>query len=754
MKIKQILIILLIIFTSCQSDDEVDNPMPVINTLNASVGANGGINVYGSYELNGYEISKIGFEVSTDSLFVSEKKRYEVSNNSTAKISYFVTTGIEENIRYYYRAFLQTPEETFYGETRSIVSDGSVSPEITGLSSNYGHIADTLTIYGHFFKDINYQTFVFLSEIRAFVLSANDSVIQCTIPVSIRTVSSEVQVQISNRIGRYEGFTLHKPLISTVDPLASLIGDTITIAGDHFDISNTRNRVFFNDIKATVIESRRQELKVVVPAAIDAPASIIRVNAQLQDTVFKQSFTLLPPEIDDITPLTATFRDELTITGKNFDLEISGNKVYFGNVLAQITYADRNTIKVIVPDNLEKSRETISVFAQAQQTSYNEPFQLIAPQINLVPQSAYTDEDITIAGDYFHSKFNKNTVTFEDVEATIVSGDKENLTVKVPRGPYPRRKATVKIQLLDLVVEYQLDLTVLDKWIMVSNDLPFEFYRSINGAAVANNEAYLITRSRDFTDTGYYLWKFNPDDYSWTKYVLPFQPKFSASVVSNDEKLYVYSALDNNDFWEFDPASQQWARRSQFPGVRRDYTMHFAIHGDIYIGAGVDIETYDQTNYRDVYKYSPSSDTWSKIADFPYNELFMRIETSSFVINDIAYVGNGATNTGAYDFWSYLPLNNEWKPIADFPDARLYTASFQLGNLGYVTCGTSMIGSATKDCWIYDPSLNTWSKSDDIGRLERNMHFAFSLNGKGYVGGGGTTPSGGNSGFDLYEYKP
>lgn len=739
---------------SCQSKDNVEELTPVVNTLTANIGTHGGIYLNGSYELNGNEILKIGFEFSTDNLFQSYKPIvYEVSNNSTTKISYFVTMGIEQNVKYYYRAFLQTPVGTFYGETKSIVSDGCVSPEITSLSNNYGHIADTLTIHGHFFKDPNYQTFVLFSDVKASILLVNDSMIQCTVPSYIKTVSSVIKVQINNRIGRYESFTLYKPSLITIDPLVSLIGDTITISGDHFDISSYRNNVFFNDIKATVIKSQRQELKVIVPSNIELPRFRIRVNTQLQDVISNQTFTLAPPEIDLITPLTATFRNELTITGRNFDFEISRNKVFFGDVQAQITYANRNMIKVIIPDDLKKSLETISVSAQVQQITHNKLFQLLQPQIKIVPQSAYTDENITIEGNYFHPNRNKNTVTFENVDATILSGDKEKLTVQVPRGPYPRRKATVKIQLLDMVVEHDLDLTILDKWIMVSNDLPFSFYRAVNGAVVGNNEAYIITGTGQYTDTNFYLWKFNSENFSWTKYTLPFQPRFSASAESNGEKIYVYSALKDNTFWEFNPVNQQWTKRSQFPGERRDFTMHFSINGDIYMGAGVDIDN-NLKNYRDMYKYSPLLDTWSRIADFPYEEFFMRIETSHFVINNIAYVGNGATNTGADDFWSYLPQSNEWKQIGDFPDARTYTASFELNNRGYVTGGKPVGGSATTDCWVYNPSSRSWSKSNNIGHVERNMHFAFSLNNRGYVGGGGTNPWGGSSGFDLYEYIP
>lgn len=104
------------------------------------------------------------------------------------------------------------------------------------------------------------------------------------------------------------------------------------------------------------------------------------------------------------------------------------------------------------------------------------------------------------------------------------------------------------------------------------------------------------------------------------------------------------------------------------------------------------------------------------------------------------------------DYWSYHPNNDEWKRIADFNDARSYTASFQLNGFGYVTGGS--FASAHKDCWRYDPSLETWTKIEDIGHVTRGGHFSFSLNDRAYIGGGGFYYVGSKVAYDFYEYIP
>jgi N-acetylneuraminic acid mutarotase len=663
--------ILLSFFISCNSDDE-NNPetsMPEVFTLNAMIGTNGGVNLSGNYISNGHIISEQGFEYSVDSLF-NNRVILNSESNSNNDIEFFLVNGIEEGVKYFYKAFVKTSGEQFYGNTKSFISDGGVRPEIHSISDDFGHIADTLEIYGKYFKDDHHQTFLDFSEINGEIIALNDTIIKCKVPTSINNVINNIRVRINNREGTYS------------------------------------------------------------------------------------SFTLLEPQITSISPLNATFGDELTITGDHFDFEMSRNKVYFGNIEADITYADKNTLIVIVPNNLESSSEPIKVIAQLQEVVFGDNFQLIPPEINFVPHEVYAHQDITIQGAFFHPILNRNTITIENIEVNVTSGDTENLNTKIPLGPFPRRKAIVKIQLLDLIVEYEIELNILDKWVMVSDNLPFRFYRSVNNAIVAQNQAFVIAPSLDIFDDTHYLWKFNPVDFSWEQSTIPFTMKGSAVSVSNGNKVYVYNAENNNGFWEYNPMTQQWNQLTAYPGSRRDYPTHFSINGDIYIGMGADFEPYTSIKYGDFYKYSPTTNSWSQIADFTYQNYFLRTETSTFTINNIAYVGNGATNTGMVDYWSYHPNTDEWIRIANFNDSRRYTASFELNGYGYVTGGRPTGGSNTKDCWRYEPLLDSWKQMDDIGHIERGGHFSFSLNGRAYVGGGGIYNSGGSNGYDFYEFIP
>lgn len=746
----------LLFFISCGSDDNKspENEDPSVTTINALIGNTVIVTFTGNYSPNGNEITDIGFEYALNSEFTSNKITLFATNQGNNQIFYELSNGIEQNITYYYRAFVKAGGAIFYGSVKNFIYDGSVSPEITSLSSEFGHIEDTLQIRGLNFIDPLYDTFVEFDTFSSQIVSLSDTLITCVVPFYMEEITNDIWVKIDNRADSYSSFTLYTPTIASVIPIEAKIGDTITMNGAHFDLPDFRNKVHLGNIEASVFNSDRTQLNFIVPPTIESPSESITLTAQLQEVTHSENFQLAAPEITSITPLSATFGDEVTINGNNFDFDLTRNKVFFGNIEAQINYADPNTLIAIVPNDLESSSESIKVMAQLQETTFNQNFELIQPIITFVPPNVYTEDDITIEGAYFHPENEKNIVTIEDIPVSVDSGDTENLNTTIPRGPFPRRKAIVRVQVLDIIVEYEIEINILDPWIMITDELPFKYNRAINNAVVANNEAYVMAPIANTTSGPIRLWKFNQNEYSWEQSNIPFNMRGTAVAESNGSKVYLYSAESDNSFYEYDPVSQQWTALAPFPGERRDWATHFTINGDIYIGMGADFDPFTSIKYGNFFKYSPTTNTWTEIAEFTYQNYFLRTETASFTLNNVAYVGHGATNTGMKDFWSYQPSTDEWIRVADFVDARHYSASFEINGFGYVTCGNPVGGSNRKDCYRYDPVANTWTEMEEVGRMQRGGHFAFALNGKAYVGSGGITVSGGTTGYDFYEYIP
>jgi N-acetylneuraminic acid mutarotase len=212
---------------------------------------------------------------------------------------------------------------------------------------------------------------------------------------------------------------------------------------------------------------------------------------------------------------------------------------------------------------------------------------------------------------------------------------------------------------------------------------------------------------------------------------VPFTTSLYGNATSNGKKIYVYTATADNNFWEFDPLSNQWEQKKSFPGEPRGGSTHFSIGGEIYVGLGAENVNWDKGKHIDFYKYSPATDTWTRVADFTHEPFRNRYVTSTFTINNIAYFGHGSSYSDNKTFWSYHPATDEWRQISDCPVAANFTTGFALGGYGYVT-GEMGVDELT---WKYDPVLDKWEQSHSMIK-PRASHFSFTLNGKAYIGGG------------------
>ncbi|HLO59249.1 MAG TPA: IPT/TIG domain-containing protein [Bacteroidales bacterium] len=538
------------------------------------------------------------------------------------------------------------------------------------------------------------------------------------------------------------------PEILQVIPEIAHIADTVEIFGKNFGRNNYfyYMQVNFSGARAQVLNYNDSLITCIIPEDCRT------YRPQLKVTVFDKSdsasFQLYKPVIESFTP-TGTFRDTITITGQHFDKVAVRNEVSIGSTIAAVISSSREKLKVLVPDNLNKSIARIKVTAQLQSTTSETPFKLKTPVISAVPECSFSDSEIELKGKFFNPVRYYNKVLIEDVESEIISVNTESIIIKVPYGPFPRGYAHVKIQVADTIVDSGLDFCIEDNWLMISNTLPFTFYGDV-GTFTIGNTAYVISHPHEPLEDRQYLWKFNTQDYTWKKYSIPFDLMHTGICTTNGVKGYVYTATETDNFWEFDPLSDTWTQKADFPAVRRDEASAFSVNRDIYVGIGSDFYLSNDLALHDFYKYDPGLNIWTRISDLDPDSHWARTEASTFVIDNIAYLTCGARNTGMYDAWKYIYSTDKWIRIADFPDARHYTGSFVLNNKGYITNGSPVGDWESDECWEYDPVSNDWKSFYPIGHKRRYRGFAFSVNGKAFAGGGYGGANSGNTTWELY----
>jgi len=192
-----------------------------------------------------------------------------------------------------------------------------------------------------------------------------------------------------------------------------------------------------------------------------------------------------------------------------------------------------------------------------------------------------------------------------------------------------------------------------------------------------------------------------------------------------------------------------WFQKSIFPAEARHRTTSFSIGNQGYMGLG-HINSGTDVVHEDFWKYDPSSNSWSQVANYPEGKIY---HATCFVIDNLAYVGTGRRENGSYSakFHAYNSQTNTWTTKSDFiGPPRRGSVGFSLNNIGYV--GTGQIsGGFSSAFYKYEPTSDSWAQIASIPATERTSAVGFSINNLGYVGTG-ETPFGPIN--DFWEYSP
>ena len=275
------------------------------------------------------------------------------------------------------------------------------------------------------------------------------------------------------------------------------------------------------------------------------------------------------------------------------------------------------------------------------------------------------------------------------------------------------------------------------------------------------DKGYIVTGAK--YDNGFYicnkdLWEYDPAAGIWSQKADFGGPgRYAAVGFSIASKGYVgwglmapFYYLD--DFWEYDPAANAWTQKADLGSSGgREGGVGLSIGNKGYVGTGCNHNINNGERLKDFWEYEPATDTWTRRTDFGGSA---RVAAAGFSIGSKGYVGTGASSVCLNDFWEYNPANNAWTRKADFGGAARQSAtSFSIGNYGYL--GTGIFGEVNparcKDFWEYSVEHDTWTQKNDFGGMARSDATGFSVGMKGYIGCGNIS---GQQTNDLWEFDP
>ncbi len=196
-----------------------------------------------------------------------------------------------------------------------------------------------------------------------------------------------------------------------------------------------------------------------------------------------------------------------------------------------------------------------------------------------------------------------------------------------------------------------------------------------------------------------------------------------------------------NDSYSFSDTSTSLHVLHHLP-VLRYGGISFTANNQGYVGFGVD---QDGNYCKDLWRYDPASDSWTKMASCPGPGI---VNGGSFVLNNTAYILTG-TNAGYNDsVWAYAIATNSWSAKHNTPfSARASATCFSYANYGYVIGGESNTIISLAEVWKYDPAADSWQSLPDFPGTARNSACSFVLGNTLYYGSGGDINN-----FMLYDY--
>ena len=202
------------------------------------------------------------------------------------------------------------------------------------------------------------------------------------------------------------------------------------------------------------------------------------------------------------------------------------------------------------------------------------------------------------------------------------------------------------------------------------------------------------------------------------------------------------------DMWEYDPQTNMWTQKGDFPGAgTSNRPVSFAIGDKGYVCLG-DNGAGNYTN--ELWEYDHQNDSWQQRTPFPGHGRGVAV---CFVIDDKGYVGTGEyfDDQGHHvlkDFWAYDPSNDQWMQVADMPLPLVAAVAFSAAGKGYVGSGANDDTPLFNDFYAYDPVADSWTQIQSLPRSPTALATAFSIGNQGYFG------MGLDDAQQFFEYNP
>jgi YD repeat-containing protein len=314
------------------------------------------------------------------------------------------------------------------------VSSGGVTftvtpaPAISSLSPNSGAIGSSVTIAGSNFGPSQGNGSVKFNGKTETITSWSST----SIGVSVLTGTTTGNVVVTAAGGVASPgvpFTVTPaPNITSLSVASGVVGTPITISGANF--GSSAGSVTFNGGAAAPTSWSASSISVVVPpSATTGNVVVIALGGVGSNGI---SFTV-PPSITGLSPNSGIAGTPVTISGNTFGTSQGTSTVTFNGTAGTPTSWSTSSIVVPVPNTASSGNVVVTVGGLA---SNGSPFTFVPTPIisSLSPSSGPVNTQVTVSGSHFGSPQGTGTISFNGVQASVVSWGDTAIKANVPAG--------------------------------------------------------------------------------------------------------------------------------------------------------------------------------------------------------------------------------------------------------------------------------------------------------------------------------
>ncbi len=459
--------------------------------------------------------------------------------------------------------------------------------------------------------------------------------------------------------------------VTNFSPSKGQTGTEITVIGTGFSAVSNENTVTLGTTPVTLNMAEAGKLKFDVPEG--ASSGKISVTVGTETITSSATFTVEVPNpvplITGFSPVEGEWGDHITITGTGFSE--TDNIVTINGRYAETMNREGNQITVQIGDNTRTGKIVVT---------------------NTYDESGESEDDFTV----FHGKW-AQVADFGGGPTRRATAFNLNGLGYVTNG--------LENELVNTEV-WSYDATT-NVWSQINDFSGTSIYWGV-GFVIADTPYVGTGTTNAMKYSSFY--SYDADSDSWANDDnLIGGVRSGSTAFSIGDYGYVGMGTDGQnyfkDFYRFDPSQPEgsrWSKLLDLPDTSRFYAVGFTIGNKGYLGTGLGNDPFQRLN--DFWEYDPSTQQWSEMAPVGGENGEGRSSGLGFSINGKGYTGLGRGDSNSYlsDFWEYDPDANIWIKVANFKGApRAFSSVFISNGKAYIVGGQGE--EYYSDVWVFDP---------------------------------------------------